>query len=79
MAIQHNDRSVRAILGRPPWPWPAMRRHARTTFWLAALVLAYAAAAKVGAQFATTEGGVTAVWPASGIALAFLLRFGHHL
>lgn len=43
------------------------------------LALAYAITAKLGQQFATTRGGVTAVWPASGVALAAILFHGRGL
>ncbi|MGI8424377.1 MAG: EAL domain-containing protein [Chloroflexota bacterium] len=59
----------------------ALKLEGRLGRWagIASLAVAYALAAKFGLLFATTDGSVTAVWPASGIALAVLLRFGYGL
>ncbi len=43
------------------------------------LALAYAVAARLGQQFATAPGNVTAVWPASGVALGAILLYGRWL
>ncbi|MGH7384381.1 MAG: MASE1 domain-containing protein, partial [Candidatus Rokuibacteriota bacterium] len=44
--------------------------------WLIALTVAYVLAGKLGLLFASVHVSVTAVWPATGIALAALLVRG---
>ena len=43
------------------------------------LAMVYLLAGQIGALFATTEGNITLIWPASGIALAALRIFGMRL
>jgi len=43
------------------------------------LAAAYVITAKLGLLFATTNGNITMIWPASGIALAALIIFGVRL
>jgi PAS domain S-box-containing protein len=46
---------------------------------LAALAAAYLAAAELGRLLQTEHGPIWLLWPATGLALAALLRFGAHL
>ncbi len=43
------------------------------------LAVIYTLAARLGSSFATAVGNITLFWPASGIALAALIIFGHRL
>ncbi len=48
--------------------------------WLLAVIAAaYFAAGKAGLLFATVNSSATAIWPASGLALAALLVFGYRM
>ncbi|HVL53807.1 MAG TPA: EAL domain-containing protein [Vitreimonas sp.] len=54
-------------------------RLARVVVGVGLLAVAYFVAARFGQLFATTDAGVTSVWPASGIALAAVVRYGIQL
>lgn len=53
-----------------------LSRFVRYLFWFILLVAGYLAAAWIGLAFAIPPGIATAVWPASGIALAAMLLLG---
>jgi signal transduction histidine kinase len=55
------------------------RRQAKAVLGGILLFVAYTASAKVGLKFDALNGIATTVWPASGIALAVLCRFGLRL
>lgn len=66
MALPARNKGVRM---RPAILFPA----------LAALAAVYFVAARLGLKLAFEHSSATAVWPPTGIALAALVLFGHHL
>src|SRR5581483_10147317 len=60
------------------WPGGRDRKLSslRTLLQLAALALAYWAAARLGLQLALVHGQVTPIWPPTGIAVVAMLVFG---
>jgi diguanylate cyclase (GGDEF)-like protein len=78
VAAPADENSAFGDTNAPPAGPRLWRAHQLLAAWVA-LALAYVVAARFGLQFAVVNASATAVWPASGIALAALLYFGPRL